>query len=121
MGQKYVTIAEETLAMAGVGVWTVEMDPGKEPRLYADKVMKRLIGSEGEVTAEEDYHKWYAGVVPEFLKPVLQYVQNIVDTGRDQIVYPWDYPDEALMTLCNNCHIKAHKKYKIKTYFTKCR
>ena len=93
MGQKYVTIAEETLAMAGVGVWTVEMDPGKEPRLYADKVMKRLIGSEGEVTAEEDYHKWYAGVVPEFLKPVLQYVQNIVDTGRDQIVYPWDYPD----------------------------
>ena len=36
-------------------------------------------------------------------------------------IYPWDYPDEALMTLCNNCHIKAHKKYKIKTYFTKCR
>ena len=35
-------------------------------------------------------------------------------------IYPWDYPDEALMTLCNNCHIKAHKKYKIKTYFTKC-
>ena len=27
-------------------------------------------------------------------------------------IAPWDYPDNALMTLCENCHKKAHKKRK---------
>lgn len=25
---------------------------------------------------------------------------------------PWDYPDESLMTLCNNCHIEEHERKK---------
>lgn len=29
---------------------------------------------------------------------------------------PWDYPNKALITLCEDCHKKAHQKYKIKTY-----
>ena len=34
----------------------------------------------------------------------------------DSFVEPWDYPDNALMTLCKECHEKAHKLYKIKFY-----
>jgi len=34
-------------------------------------------------------------------------------------INPWDYPDDAFVVLCNTCHEKAHKKYKIKTYYTK--
>ena len=34
-------------------------------------------------------------------------------------VKPWDYPNEALITLCDECHKKAHKKYKIKSYYRK--
>lgn len=33
-------------------------------------------------------------------------------------VKPWEYPDDALITLCRNCHKKAHEK-KIKVYYTK--
>lgn len=32
-------------------------------------------------------------------------------------VYPWNYPDDALITLCDECHKKAHNKKKIKTYY----
>jgi 5-methylcytosine-specific restriction endonuclease McrA len=32
---------------------------------------------------------------------------------------PWDYPDEKLITLCETCHKKWHKKYKVKTYYRK--
>ena len=31
-------------------------------------------------------------------------------------VSPWNYPDDALITLCDNCHKKVHEKKKIKTY-----
>lgn len=34
-------------------------------------------------------------------------------------VKPWDYQNEALITLCDECHKKAHKKYKIKSYYRK--
>ena len=36
-----------------------------------------------------------------------------------QLAYPWNYPDEALITLCNVCHKKVHKSKKIKTYYRK--
>lgn len=35
-----------------------------------------------------------------------------------KLVYPWNYPDNALITLCKDCHTKAHRK-PIKTYYRK--
>lgn len=34
-------------------------------------------------------------------------------------VMPWNYPDDALITLCQNCHEKVHKTKKIKLYYRK--
>jgi 5-methylcytosine-specific restriction endonuclease McrA len=28
---------------------------------------------------------------------------------------PWDYPEDILITLCRECHLIGHKKYKIPT------
>ena len=33
--------------------------------------------------------------------------------------YPWDYPDENLMTLCRDCHEKYHMKYRVGVYYRK--
>lgn len=38
---------------------------------------------------------------------------------NDIKVEPWNYPDDALITLCNDCHKKCHDKYVIKTYYRK--
>ena len=32
---------------------------------------------------------------------------------------PWDYPDEKLITLCENCHRKWHEKHKANVYYRK--
>jgi hypothetical protein len=34
-------------------------------------------------------------------------------------VYPWNYPDDALITLCDSCHKKVHERKKIKVYYRK--
>lgn len=31
----------------------------------------------------------------------------------------WDYPDDALITLCEDCHKTYHSKYKIRFYYRK--
>ena len=33
-------------------------------------------------------------------------------------ILPWEYNINCLLVLCNDCHEKAHKKYKIKSYYT---
>ena len=42
-------------------------------------------------------------------------------TPDNKHVEPWDYPDNAMMCLCEDCHKKAHEKYKIRTYYIKYR
>ena len=32
---------------------------------------------------------------------------------------PWDYPNDALITLCDECHTKEHEQKIIKTYYRK--
>lgn len=32
---------------------------------------------------------------------------------------PWEYPDTALITLCDDCHKKVHDTKQIKSYYTK--
>ena len=34
-------------------------------------------------------------------------------------VKPWNYPDDALITLCNKCHYRVHKNKQIKVYYKK--
>jgi 5-methylcytosine-specific restriction endonuclease McrA len=32
-----------------------------------------------------------------------------------QFKNPWDYPEDVFVTLCNDCHMKGHRQYKIPT------
>jgi 5-methylcytosine-specific restriction endonuclease McrA len=34
-------------------------------------------------------------------------------TSLNQFKNPWDYPQDILVTLCNDCHLIGHKLYKI--------
>lgn len=42
---------------------------------------------------------------------------NIYPNGNK--ANPWDYPDDALIVLCDDCHVKYHNKYSVKTYYRK--
>ena len=55
----------------------------------------------GKTTNLQVHHKYY----------------NIYPNGKHP--EPWDYPDDALMTLCRDCHIKYHEKYTVKQYYRK--
>lgn len=55
----------------------------------------------GSVCDLEVHHKYYS-----------RYPNN-------QKVEPWNYPDDALVTLCHRCHDKVHQTKKIKLYYRK--
>lgn len=45
-----------------------------------------------------------------------KYYNKYPDGGR---VKAWDYPDDALMVLCGDCHKEYHSKHKVKSYYRK--
>ena len=45
-----------------------------------------------------------------------KYYNKYPDGSR---VRTWDYPDDALIVLCRDCHEKYHSKNKVKSYYRK--
>lgn len=39
---------QELLRMARTGLWTIELEEGREPRMYGDKAMLELLGLKGD-------------------------------------------------------------------------
>ncbi|MDO4512589.1 MAG: hypothetical protein Q4B72_00980 [Lachnospiraceae bacterium] len=64
-------IEKQILEQAHIGIWTIELEDGKAPRMYADDTMKRvLLGIHEELTPEEMYVWWYERIHPDYYDSV---------------------------------------------------
>ena len=76
----------------------------KEWRAKREKILKRdgykcaYCGSKSKLNV---HHKYY----------------NLYPNGKH--VNAWDYPDYALITLCESCHKKVHETKPVKVYYRK--
>lgn len=69
-----------------------------------------------EKILERDGHKCRWCGRSENLQVHHKYYNKYPDGSR---VRAWDYPDNALMVLCDRCHKKYHSKYQVKSYYRK--
>ncbi|ARV07201.1 hypothetical protein BTO04_11115 [Polaribacter sp. SA4-10] len=77
-------------------------------------------------------NSWYDSVLPEFKnkydRDILPEILKNIKIKPKQIILqvhhkyyvinnlPWDYPDDSLITLCNECHQKLHNNTNIPMY-----
>lgn len=83
---------QEVLHEAQTGLWAIEMDEGKAPRMYADSVMLELLGFGSEPSPEECYQIWYDGIVKEYHQVIQSAVERICCDDRAEVEYPWKHP-----------------------------
>lgn len=83
---------EETLEGARTGIWSIEMEDGCEPRMYADRTMRMLIASPQDASPEEHYVNWYSRIDPDYYDTVQKGVDEMVQNGRGEVSYPWHHP-----------------------------
>lgn len=62
---------DEILRGAQIGIWTLEMDGVKAPRLHPNPTMCTLLGVSQEMSPEEVYQFWYHRIPPKYVTPVL--------------------------------------------------
>lgn len=88
---------------------------GKRDRniLYEEKLSDVRWKAKREKILARDGHKCQWCGKTDHLQVHHKYYMKYPD---NRFAEPWDYPDDALMTLCENCHKGWHKKHKVKTY-----
>lgn len=85
--------ARRMLEANQVAVWAAEIDEGRPPRMYGDRMMWRLLGVEGkDLTPEGLYHAWYDNINPTYRKLVDESVNRMIGGKPAEVVYPWVHP-----------------------------
>ena len=102
---------EDILEGARTGIWTIELEEGCEPRMYADRTMRILLGVPDGIEPEECYRHWFGSIEPDYVEMVQEVVQEIVETGRAEVTYPWNHPELGkIYVRCGGVPDKTFKK-----------
>ena len=89
---------EDILLSVGIGTWSIFLFDGKEPEMYADEQMKRLIAIEGkELTPSQIYKALRDGVQGEDIEIVDNYTASMIRNGKAEVDYHWVCPDGSVM------------------------
>jgi len=83
---------EDILEGARTGIWTIELEEGCQPRMYADRTMRILLGVPDEIGPEECYRHWFENIEPDYVEMVQGAVLEILEKGRSEVNYPWNHP-----------------------------
>ncbi len=101
---------EDILEGARTGIWTIELEEACEPRMYADKTMRMLLGVPEDIEPEECYRHWFQNIEPDYVEMVQESVQEMLETGRSEVFYPWNHP--TLGKIYVRCGGVPDKKFK---------
>ncbi len=102
---------EDILEGARTGIWTIELEEGCPPRMYADRTMRILLGVSDEIRPEECYQHWFERIEPDYVEMVQESVQEILESGRSEVIYPWNHPQLGkIYVRCGGVPDKTFKK-----------
>lgn len=87
-----LSLMTEVLHGARTGLWIIELEEGKDPRMYADTTMQELLGFTQEPEPEECYQVWYDRIEEEYYPVVQKCVDEMVSQRRAEVQYPWHHP-----------------------------
>ena len=88
-----ISTMHDVLHESKTGLWIIEIEDGRQPRMFADQTMMELLGLKTVVTPEKCYEHWYERIAGEYYPVVNACVEEMVKTGRAEVQYPWYHPD----------------------------
>ena len=102
---------EDILEGARTGIWTIELEEGCPPRMYADRTMRILLGVPDGIGPEACYRHWLERISPDYVVMVQEAVREILENGRSEVIYPWNHPKLGrIYVRCGGVPDKTFKK-----------
>lgn len=85
-------IVQQILHDSEIGLWCIEIDEGKAPRLYVDDTFLEIQGMDHSLSPEENYVFWYERIESSYVEVVNEAVKKVIDYNRAEIQYFWNHP-----------------------------
>ena len=102
---------EDILEGARTGIWTIELEDGCQPRMYADRMMRVLLSVSDEIEPEACYRHWFENIEPDYVEMVQETVREMMESGRSEVIYPWNHPKLGkIYVRCGGVPDKTFKK-----------
>lgn len=102
---------EDILEGARTGIWTIELEDGCQPRMYADRMMRVLLGVSDGIEPEACYRHWFENIEPDYVEMVRETVREMLEGSRSEVIYPWNHPELGkIYVRCGGVPDKTFKK-----------
>ena len=98
------------LSSAGVGLWVIEVDEGRPPRMYADKALLQILGFPEETLPEDLYNLWCNNVDLSYYEAYAEFVEQMNRGEMSELEYAWNHQSRGIIFLQN--HGKRNDEYK---------
>jgi hypothetical protein len=88
---------KEILSGLNIGLWIIRNNlKTGENELYADEIMRKLLGVDNSVMPNDCYSHWEKNINPEYLPTVDMMVSEMANSGDVvQVEYLWNHPQEG--------------------------
>lgn len=85
---------DKVLNAAEMGMWVIEIDNNKKPRLFPSDIMLNLLGIEKEynLTYEEIYEYWFSKIDHKEVYKVFQAIELLQTEKEIEVEYNWYHP-----------------------------
>jgi signal transduction histidine kinase/ActR/RegA family two-component response regulator len=90
------------LSSAGVGLWMLELDEGKPPRMYADKALLQMLGFPEETLPEDLYNLWCNNVDLSYYEAFAEFVDQMARGEMSEVEYAWNHQTRGVIFLKNH-------------------
>ena len=88
-------IIHNILQETDMGIWTIEIEENKAPRMYANDTMLNLVEAEKNQSPEEVYEKWYNNIDIGDYPIVTNGIAEVINSGKVEITYTWRNPKKG--------------------------
>ena len=87
------------LSSAGLGLWTIELDDGKPPRMYADKAFLQILGLPDETLPEDLYNLWCNNIDLSYYEAFAESIDQMTRGEMSELEYAWNHQARGIIFL----------------------
>ncbi|MBQ7079590.1 MAG: response regulator [Fibrobacter sp.] len=87
------------LSSAGLGLWTIELDDGKPPRMYADKAFLQTLGLPEETLPEDLYNLWSSNIDLSYYEAFAESIDHMTRGEMSELEYAWNHQTRGIIYL----------------------
>lgn len=87
------------LSSAGVGLWTIELDDGKSPRMYADKAYLQMLGISEDISPEDLYNAWCNNIDLSYYEAFAESIEQMTRGEMSELEYAWNHQYRGIIFL----------------------